>query len=119
MWSLGKAGRVAVTSRVHMACEQQEGGGGAVQVVNPQAGTGGRETGWEGLALGRRRKEKGQRRGTLLLPTTGGPLLCGQGRGRKVPGLHPSSGSGVREWRGTCDSAGTWLGGPCCEDLAF
>lgn len=85
----------------------------------PPAGTGGRETGWQGPALGRNRKERGQRRGTLLLPTTGSPQLYQQGRGRGVHGLHPSSRSGITEQRGTCDSAGTWLGGSCCEDLAF
>lgn len=75
-----------MTSRVHMACEQQEGGGGVVQVVNPQAGTGGRETDWEGLAL-KEQERKGQRRGTLLLPTTGGPLLCGQGEAERSLGF--------------------------------
>lgn len=52
----------------------------------PPAGTGGRETGWQGPALGRNRKESGQRRGTLLLPTTGSPQLYQQGRGRGVRG---------------------------------
>ena len=64
-------------------------------------------------------KKGGRGEGPCSSPPQVAPCCAGRGEAEGSVGFTPVADLALGSGEVICDSAGTWLGGPCCEDLAF